>query len=94
MTPVEFEGQNTVVAKGQPQYHPFPAFIDEGPQGAVVFCVGLTWKERITLLITGKLWCSLLCFHNPVTPWFFSVKKSDVIAVPETALVIKRELND
>jgi hypothetical protein len=89
MKPIEFPEQSTVIAKDQPQYIPFPAFIDDGPQGAVVFCVGLTWKERITLLITGKLWCSLLCFHKPVTPWFFSVKKADVLEEAKFALVNK-----
>lgn len=79
MKPIEFTEQTTIVAKDQPEYIPLPAFIDQGPEGAVIFCMGLSIRERITLLFTGKLWCSLLCFHKPVTPSFFSVKKSEVI---------------
>ena len=31
------------------------------------------------VLFTGKLWCSLMCFHQPTTPSFFTVKKSEVL---------------
>lgn len=81
MKPIEFKEQSVIVAKDQPEYLPLPAYIDPNhPQGEVVFCMGLSIKERIKLLFTGKLWCALLCFHKPVTPSFFSVNKSDVIS--------------
>jgi hypothetical protein len=40
--------------------------------------MGLTFRERLRLLFTGKLWCSLLTFNKPLTPSFFSTKKADL----------------
>lgn len=79
MKPIEFPEQTTIVAKDQPEYLPLPAYVDPGPRGEVVFCMGLSFKERVILLFTGKLWCSLMCFHKPVTPSFFTVKKSEIL---------------
>lgn len=75
MKPLEFKEQNCVYAKDQPEYIPLPAHKVADQKGEVIFCMGLTWKERIKLLITGKLWCSLLTFNKPLTPSFFSVNK-------------------
>lgn len=79
MKPVEFPEQNTVYAKDQPEYIPLPAFKDNGPEGAVISCWQLSFKERIRLLFTGKLWVSLWSFHKPLTPSLFTTKKSDVL---------------
>ena len=86
MKPIEFPEQTTVFAKDQPQYVPLPAFIDkEDKTGQVVFCMGLSFKERFKLLFTGELWCSLLMFRdkegqvNPLTPSFFTVNKGDIL---------------
>lgn len=79
MKPIEFPEQNTVYAKDQPQYQPLPAFKADTPQGEIVSCWKLSFKERIVLLFTGKLWVSLMCFNKPLTPSFFTVKKSDIL---------------
>lgn len=79
MKPVEFKEQNIVYAKDQPEYLPLPAFKNDSPQGEVVSCWHLSLKERLRLLFTGKLWVCLLSFNNPLTPSFFTTKKSDVL---------------
>lgn len=70
---------NETFAKDQPEYQPLPAFVDPGPQGAVISCWQLSFKERIKILFTGKLWLSLWSFHNPLTPSLPTVNKADVI---------------
>lgn len=80
MYPTEFKEQNCVYAKDQKEYLPLPAHKVGDEKGEVIFCMQLSFKERFKLLITGKLWCSLLTFNKPLTPSFFTVNKKDVLA--------------
>jgi len=77
MTPVKFPEVNVTYAENQPEYRPLPGFKNPSPEGEFVFCMGLSIKERIKLLFTGKLWVTLLTFNRPLTPSFFSVNKKD-----------------
>lgn len=88
MRPIKFKESNTLYAKDQPQYLQLPGFVDPNPlepHGDVVFCMGLSFRERLRLLFTGRLWCSLRMFRThlgnvrPLTPSFFTTKKSDVL---------------
>lgn len=79
MTPIEFEGCNTTIAKDQPQYIPLPALSLHG--GDVTFCWRLTWKERIKLLFTGTLWHTVMTFRHPLQPQMLSVTMPDVVRV-------------
>ena len=86
MKPIKFKEQNMIVAKDQPEYLSLPALrIPKDAEGKVMFCVGLTFKERVKILFSGKLWCILVQFRdrnnrpNPVTPSYFSVSKKDVL---------------
>ena len=78
MKAIEFPEQNIVFAKDQPEYLPLPAFKNDSPQGEVISCWQLTWKERIKILFTGKIWLSLLSFNKPLTPSRLSINKSEV----------------
>lgn len=67
MYPVEFEHQNTVFAKDQPEYLPLPAFRSvDGSE--VTACWGMTWRERIRVFLTGRVYVTLLTFGKPLTP--------------------------
>jgi hypothetical protein len=81
MKPIEFKEQTVVFAKDQPEYLPLPAFVDPSPEGNVISCWKLSFKERIHLLLHGCIWLSLMSFHKPLTPSFITVKKSDVLIV-------------
>lgn len=83
MKPIEFPEQNVVFAKDQPEYKPLPAFRNEGGMGEVISCWKLSFRERIRLLFTGRLWLSLAMFGRPLTPSFLSTKKSDVITTQQ-----------
>lgn len=79
MKPIEFPEQNIVFAKDQPEYVPLPAFKFPGEKGEVISCWKLSLRERFRILWTGKLWVELLTFNNPLTPSFFTTKKSEVL---------------
>jgi hypothetical protein len=78
MKPIEFKEQNIVYAKDQPEYLPLPGHKVDDERGEFIFCMKLTFVDRVRVLITGKLWCSLLTFNRPLTPSFFTTKKSDL----------------
>lgn len=79
MKPIEFPEHNLVYAKNQPEYIPLPVFKDNSPEGQCISCWQLSLVERLRILFTGKLWVSLMTFNKPLTPSFFSTKKSDVL---------------
>lgn len=66
MKPVAFDGQNTVYAADQPQYLPLPAYKNE--QGQVLTCWKLSVLERLQVLVTGRVWLSMLTFNQPLQP--------------------------
>ena len=80
MKPVEFPGVNVVFAKDQPEYMPLPAFRNESPQGEVITCWELSFKERLRILFKGEIWLSMLTFNKPLTPSFLTTKKSEVLS--------------
>jgi hypothetical protein len=76
MKPIKFKEQNITFAENQPEYLPLPAHRTE--DGQVIFCSHLTFRERLKVLWTGKVWVSLLSFNKPLTPSFLTVDKSDL----------------
>lgn len=67
MKPIEFPQQNCVYAKDQPEYLPLPAH--RSPDGMeVTACWGMTWRERFTVLFTGRVYVNLLTFGGPLAP--------------------------
>jgi len=70
--PRAFAEQNTVFAKDQPEYLPLPAYTDE--QETISYWQ-LTWRERLTLLVRGRLWVRQLNFGTPLQPLRPQVEK-------------------
>lgn len=81
MKPIKFKHHNTVFAKDQPEYLPLPALRLDTPQGEVISCWKLSFKERLKILFTGRMWLSLMSFNRPLTPSFLSVNRKDVFSV-------------
>ena len=73
----EFKEQNIVFAKDQPEYLPLPGHKIKNNEGEFIFCMGLSFMERVRVLFNGHIWCSLLTFNGPLTPSRYSTKKSD-----------------
>jgi len=83
MKPAKFKYQNITYAENQPEYRPLPALKIEGKDGAVVSCWKLSFKERIRVLIFGRVWVSLMSFNKPLTPSYLSTKRRDVFTHPD-----------
>lgn len=67
MTPTEFDGHNIVYAKDQPQYLPLPAHVSDY-DGVVTSCWHLTLRERLKMLLTGRLWLQQMAFGQALQP--------------------------
>lgn len=83
MKPIQFKHQNTIIAKNQPEYLQLPALILDTPEGEIISCWHLSFKERCKLLFTGRVWLSLMSFNEPLTPSFLSVNRKDVYSHPD-----------
>ena len=79
MKPIKFKEQNCTYAENQPEYLPLPAFKINEPEGRIISCWKLSFIERMRILFKGKLWVSLMSFNKPLTPSYFTTKKSDLI---------------
>ncbi len=77
MSPIEFEEQNVVFAESQPEYLPLPAY--RTPDGReVTACWGMSWRERLRVLMTGRVYVTLLTFGQPLTPSIVSTEFPEV----------------
>jgi hypothetical protein len=65
MKPVDFKQSNIVLGKNQPEYLDLPVFTNDE---MTVSCWKLTWRERLKLLFTGRLWLTQLNFSQPLQP--------------------------
>lgn len=86
MKPTTFSEVNHTYAKDQPEYIPLPGHKVKDTQGEFIFCMKLSIIERIKLLLTCRLWCSLLTFNQPLSPSFFTTNKLEMFKVKLTWL--------
>jgi len=63
MIPTTFPEMNKLWAADQKPYLPLPSYSD-GRE--TISCWHLTWRERLYLLLTGKLWLRQLNFGEPL----------------------------
>ena len=77
MRPTKFKEHNVIYAKNQAEYQQLPAL--KGEDGTVISCWKLSWKEKIKLLITGKIWLAAMTFNNSLQPVFITTEKKEVI---------------
>ena len=66
MKPITFKGINVTFAKNQPPYLPLSAFRSD--DGLVVSLWEMSWKECFKILLTRKVWLSMMTFNNPPMP--------------------------
>lgn len=75
MTPINFPGCTTTIAKNQPQYRPLPCQELHDPNDTVLICWRLSLWERIKIMLTGNLWQYALRFGNPMMPQTLTVSR-------------------
>lgn len=73
---IEFKEQNIVIAKNQPEYLPLPAYRTD--DGRVICCWRLSFRERFKLLVTGRIWHSILTFGSHLQPQLLEVQKPEM----------------
>lgn len=83
MKPIKFKHQNTVFAENQNEYISLPALKLDTPKGEVVTCWRLSFRERITVLFSGKIWMCLWSFNKPLTPSMLSVDRKELYSHPD-----------
>lgn len=79
MKPISFPEQTRVWAENQPPYLPLPAYTDERQ---TISLWALSWRERLTVLLTGRLWLRQLNFGQPLQPQAPSTIRPFVAAAP------------
>lgn len=76
---VPFTEAPTNYAENQPEYNTLPTFAyPNDPQGKIVICWKLTWRQRVVLLLTGRLWHTVMTFNKPLQPIRLEVIKPDM----------------
>lgn len=78
MTISPFPEQNTVFANDQPEYLPLPAYKFNDAQGRIVCCWNLSWRERLAVLFSGRVWQQVLTFNQPLQPQKLTVEKPEI----------------
>jgi hypothetical protein len=81
---IKFPGHNIIYSANQPEYQPLPALKLDNKEGEAIFCWQLTWKERLRLLFTGKLWQSIYTFNHPLQPVMISPTAPHLAVIAQT----------
>lgn len=78
MTIETFKEHNVVYAKDQPEYLPLPCRKYSDPQGTLICCWRMSWRERLKILWTGLIWHEILTFNKPLQPQLLTVDKPNM----------------
>ena len=81
MKPIKFKEHNVIYAEDQKEYLPLPVYKELTTKEAeVVSCWKLSFRERLKILFTGKLWWTVLTFNKPLQPQYGSVDKWSILS--------------
>lgn len=65
MKPVKFPEMTATLAEDQPEYQPLPVYMNTRE---TISCWKLTFRERIKILFTGRLWLRQYNFRRNLQP--------------------------
>ena len=75
MKAIDFDGSNTIYAKGQKEYLELPTYrTSDGMY--VTSCYKPTFWETVHLLFGAKIWLSVMTFNKPLQPQQLLVGKT------------------
>lgn len=66
MNLIDFPEAHIVIAENQPEYLPMPAYIYD--DRVITCCWKLSLRERLVILLTGKIWHSVWAFRKALQP--------------------------
>ena len=72
----EFPEQTVIIAKDQPEYLPMPAHV--AADGVVTCCWRLTLRERLRVLLQGRVWHQIMTFGSQLQPQALAARKPDL----------------
>lgn len=75
---IPFPEMMVTIAKDQAPYLPMPAWRAQDPEGTLVICWEVGWKDRLRVLFCGLLWQTLLTFNKPVMPLKLQAQKPEM----------------
>lgn len=87
MKPITFPQSNVVYAKDQPEYLPLPAYRDEAQ---TISLWRLSWRERLTVLVRGRLWLRQMNFGRSLQPQRIQVESPFAVEVEDTGVARPR----
>ena len=70
---IVFEECNIIFAENQPEYLPLPAH--KTIDGIVTSCWGLSFVERLKVVLMGRFYLQVLTFNQSLQPVLLSVDK-------------------
>ena len=76
MRVIKFKECNTTFAENQPEYYPLPAH--KADDGRVTSCWSLSFRERIKVALTGRIYLQVLTFNRKIQPLKMLVNKPNV----------------
>ena len=79
MKPISFPEQTQVWAENQPPYLPLPAYTD---QVETISLWGLSWRERLKILFTGRVWLRQCNYGDPLQPQLPTVDRPFLRRLP------------
>lgn len=66
MIPTTFEGSNCTYAEDQEEFLSLPAHKAPNERCIVTTCWRLTWRERLLVLVRGRLWFQQMTWSQPL----------------------------
>ena len=72
MKQIKFKECNITYAENQPEYLSLPTY--KTKSGEVTSCWKLSFFDKLRIIITGRMFLSILTFNNPLQPQKMSVK--------------------
>ena len=73
---IDFHERNVVYAARQVEYLPLPAHRAE--DGRITCCWSMSFKERLRVLFTGRIWHQVLTFNQPLQPQLLCIEKPEL----------------
>ena len=83
MKAVKFKHCNIAYAENQEEYETLHGLKLDSEKGEFIFCMKLSFWERLRVLFLGRIWVSLLTFNSSLTPSFISTNRIDHYSSPD-----------
>jgi hypothetical protein len=82
-----FPEANIVFGANQPEYRGLPAYkVPRSGAGEIVCCWPLSWRERLRVLFSGRVWHTILTFNEALQPQLLDTRRPALLDAPKGSL--------